>query len=81
MNAPRSLLPTGFSTKTLHEFLFTLTCAACPAHHIGLGLVSAVLFGREYRLWSLWTHGHGKFKKCKFLLHVHQKSVFFKIKC
>lgn len=54
----KGLLTSGFLTKLLYEFLFSLMCAACPVNVIGPDVFSLILFVKGCRLWSPWTHGH-----------------------
>jgi hypothetical protein len=50
---PSGLFPFGFHTNILHEFLFPLIRAICPAHIILLDLIILIIMlGEEYNLWS-----------------------------
>jgi hypothetical protein len=50
-------VPSGFHTKTLHEFLFSHTRVTFPANLIVLDLIILIIFGEEYTRWSssLWS--------------------------
>jgi hypothetical protein len=49
LELPSGVLPSGFPTKILNEFLFTPICAKYPAHLILLDLIIIIMFGEEYK--------------------------------
>jgi hypothetical protein len=46
------LVPSGFPTKILYTFLFSLNRATCPAQLIRLNFIVLIILGEEYELWS-----------------------------
>jgi len=52
LGLPSDLFPSGFVTKFLHVFLFSPISATCSAHLILLDLITQIIFGDQYRLWS-----------------------------
>jgi len=46
------LFSSGFLTKILYATLVPPTCATFPAHLILVNVITLVLFGEEYKLWS-----------------------------
>jgi hypothetical protein len=44
--------PSGFLTKTLYAPLLSRIRALCPARLILIDLVTRIIFGEEYKLWS-----------------------------
>jgi hypothetical protein len=45
-------LSSGFSTKILCEFLISPVCATCSAHVTLLDLITLIISGEMYELWS-----------------------------
>jgi hypothetical protein len=45
-------LSSGFPTKIVYAFLFSLIHVTCTAHLILLDLIILILLDKEYRLWS-----------------------------
>jgi hypothetical protein len=45
------LIPSGFPTYNLYEFLFFPICATCPSHLILLDLIFHITLGEECRPW------------------------------
>jgi hypothetical protein len=52
LGLPSGLFPPGFPTKTLHTFVSSPMRATCPAHLILVDLISLILSGEEYKIWS-----------------------------
>ena len=55
---PSGLLPSGFSTKTLHNPLSSPIRATCPAQPILLDFITRTILGEEYKSFSgrkLWS--------------------------
>jgi hypothetical protein len=48
----RGLFPSGFPTKTIYEPLISAIRVQSPAHLTFLDLITWIIFGEEYRLWS-----------------------------
>jgi hypothetical protein len=54
-STPRSsewLFPSGFQTKILYAFLISPMRSTFPAYFIFLDLVTIIIFGEAYKLWS-----------------------------
>jgi hypothetical protein len=49
---PNGLLPSGLQTKVLYSFLISHMRATCSAHLILLDLITLIIFGKGYKLWS-----------------------------
>lgn len=49
LGLPRCLFALGFLTKTLYAFSLS-----CPSHLIYCDLITWIVFGGEYRVWSIW---------------------------
>jgi hypothetical protein len=45
-------LPSGFPTKILYAFLIFPMCTICSVHLVLLDLMTLIIFGKEYTLWS-----------------------------
>jgi hypothetical protein len=52
LGLPSGLLPSSFPTYILHAFLLYPIRATCPGHLILLDLVTQIILGEEYKLWS-----------------------------
>ena len=52
LGLPSDLFPSDFVTKFLHAFLFSPICVTCSAHLILHDLITQIIFGDQYRLWS-----------------------------
>ena len=65
LGLPSCLFPSGFHTKTLYVPLLSPLRATCPAQLILLDLITRIIFGEEYRLFSSSV--------CSFL-HYHVTS-------
>jgi hypothetical protein len=53
VNLRSDLVPSGYLTKTVYEFLISPMHAACSVYLILLDLTTVIIFGEECRLWSL----------------------------
>jgi hypothetical protein len=55
LSVPRShkyFFPSGFLTEFYVFLLISPMCAMCPIHFILSGLISTIIIGEEYKLWS-----------------------------
>jgi len=50
--SPNGLFPSGFPTEILYAFLISSMCATCPTHFILLDLITWIIYGEAYKLWS-----------------------------
>jgi hypothetical protein len=50
LSLPSSFFPSGFPIKILYAFLISCAHGFCPAHHIFLGIIALIIFGKEYKL-------------------------------
>jgi hypothetical protein len=58
---PTSLLPLGYSTKTLYAPLLSPIRATCPAHPSLLDFLTQMIFGEEYRAYSSLLRKHSTY--------------------
>jgi hypothetical protein len=49
LDLPSCLLPSGFPTKILYEFLTSPMFATCPAHLVYVDFVILLIFGQNYK--------------------------------
>jgi hypothetical protein len=52
LGLPSSLFPSVFSTKILFKFLICTMRTMCPAHLTLLDLITLIICGKPYKLWS-----------------------------
>jgi hypothetical protein len=52
LGLPSGLFPSSFHTNTLYAFLLSTICATWPACLILLDLITLIMLGEEYKLWS-----------------------------
>jgi hypothetical protein len=65
--SPKRSLPLKFSDRNFVCILASLLRAICPAHFILLDLVTLIIFGDEYELWSSSPGPCGLFVQCILL--------------
>jgi len=74
---PSGLFPSAYQNKILYTFLITPMCTTSPAHLILLDLITLIVFGEQYKLWSFslcsFIHSH-YFLPCRCK---HPPSLFF----
>jgi hypothetical protein len=51
LSLPSGIFPSGFPTGILYAFLISM-CATCSSHIIFLHLVTLIISGEEYKLWT-----------------------------
>jgi hypothetical protein len=52
LDHPSGLFPSGIPTKILYTFLISPMCAKWPSHPIVLYLITLIICGEAYKLWS-----------------------------
>jgi hypothetical protein len=78
LGLPSGLFPSGFSTNILYVFLFVTICATCPVHLI-YDLITVIVFGEEYKLWScsVYSFLQSAFWNTLSKLHIHTRTEVY----